>query len=193
MSMVATITPAVAGGSRTRYLVAVALHTLSAGAVAAALGALLGRAGGMLGAPWGAAGASSVALVAVAYAGRDLLGLPLPLPQRRTQVPEWWRTFFSLRAVAVLYGVGLGPGFLTFLGFGTFVAVAAGAVAGGDPLGGAALCAPFGLVRGVSVLIGARAPERAVARLEQLASGRVPRTVNGAALAAVAVVVAAGA
>jgi hypothetical protein len=189
--MVVTITPAVAGGSRARYLALVGLHALAAGVAAALAGALLGAAGGLLGAPWGHAGGLALAGVALLYGARELVGLPVPLPQRRAQVPEWWRPFFSPPAAALLYGLGLGPGFLTYLSFGTLVAVAAGAVSSGDPLLGAALCAPFGLARGLSVVVGAGAPWRALARLEELAATSVPRWSNGVALLLVALVTAA--
>ena len=96
-------------------------------------------------------------------------------------------------AAAFLYGLGLGVGFLTFLTFGTFVAVATGALVSGDPLLGAAVCAPFGAARGLSVLVtrrasSAEAAARAVDRLEAAANGRGPRMVNAAALLAVAIV-----
>jgi hypothetical protein len=188
--MVVTITPAVAGGSRVRYLALVGLHALGGGAAAALVGALLGATGGLLGAPWGNAGALALSGVAVLYAARELVGLPVPLPQRRAQVPEWWRTFFSPQVAALLYGLGLGPGFLTYLSFGTLVAVAAGAVSSGDPLLGAGLCAAFGFARGLSVVVGAHAPWRALARLEELAATSLPRRSNGIALLLLALVTA---
>jgi hypothetical protein len=41
------------------------------------------------------------------------LGLPLPLPYRQRQVPEWLRSALPAGAVAFLYGLMLGVGFLT--------------------------------------------------------------------------------
>jgi hypothetical protein len=41
------------------------------------------------------------------------LGLPLPLPYRRVQVPEWFRRVLPPEAVASIFGVQLGIGFLT--------------------------------------------------------------------------------
>lgn len=184
--MVQTITPAVHGGRRLSYVGSVALHALGATVSAAALGAVLGTAGAALGAPWGSVGLLVVAAVAALYALREAAGLPLPLPQLRRQVPEWWRSFFSPPIAALLYGLGLGVGFLTYLTFGTFVAVCAAAVASGDPLVGASALGLFGLARALSILVGGHRRElEAVARLEQLADGGLPRAANAVALAGI--------
>ena len=120
--MVGTITPVVHGGRRGRWAWSVALHALGAGGAAAAFGALLGAAGGVLGAPWDGAGPLLVLAVAAGYTLRELVGLPVPIPERRRQVPVWWRTFFPPPVAALLYGAGLGIGFLTYLRHGTLVA-----------------------------------------------------------------------
>src|SRR4029450_14056998 len=111
------------------------------------------------------------------------------VPQLRRQVPQWWRTFFSVPVAAFLYGAGLGVGFLTYLAHGTLVVVAVAAVASGKPLVGAALLAPFGLARGLSVLVAVRArrPQEGtalVARLARSASSPGWRAANVAALLA---------
>jgi hypothetical protein len=196
--MAETIVPVVHGGRRSSYWATVALHTLAATAASATLGLVLGLTGMLLGAPWGALGAALLALIAALYAFRDALGLPVPLPDRRRQVPDWWRSFFSPPAAAVLYGLGLGVGFLTFLTYGTFVAVAAAALVSGDPLLGIALCAPFGLARGLSVTVTRRAEDGEAAaavvdRLERAALRRLPRVVNVLALASIALAAAASA
>ncbi len=195
--MVEAIAPVVCGGDRRRYVLAVFLHTLGAAVAAGLLGALLGATGGLMGAPWGRAGLLILAALAAAYALREA-GLPLPLPDRHKQVPEWWRSFFSPPVAALLYGFGLGVGFLTFLTFGTFVAVAAAALLSGEPALGIALCAPFGAARGLSVAISwsAQTSEETgdvVERLERLMSTGAPRALNAAALVAVAAVAAGGA
>ena len=51
-----------------------------------------------------------IGFLACAYAARELLGLPLPLFDRRQQVPDWWRTFYGPHVAASLYGAGLGMG-----------------------------------------------------------------------------------
>jgi hypothetical protein len=189
--MVEAIVPVVHGKARGRYALSVALHVLGAGLSAAALGAILGGIGGLLGAPWGAGGLLAIVIVAILYAGREGAGLPVPLPDAHRQVPEWWRSFYSPPVAALFYGLGLGPGFLTFLGFGTFVGVAVAAVASGSVALGAALCAPFGVARGLSVLVSAGAHSgddagRVIDRLEAVASTPLPRVANTAVLVAVA-------
>ena len=92
--------------------------------------------------------------------------------------------------------MGLGVGFLTYLTHGTLVVVAVAAAASGRPVVGATLVAPFGLARGLSVLVAARArrPEEGsalVARLARSASSPAWRAAHLAVLIAVAVAAAA--
>jgi hypothetical protein len=188
--MVETITPVVHGGSRSRWAILVALHVAGATLAAAVFGAMLGTVGVLLDAPWGAAGTALVATLAGLYLAREALGLRVPVPQLRRQVPDWWRTFFPFAPAAFLYGVGLGVGFFTYLSHGTLVAVAASALASGRPLVGAALLAPFGFARGASAIVAmrSRTPEEAsalVGRLAARASWSGWRIAHGAALAAV--------
>jgi hypothetical protein len=185
--MVETIAPVVHGGGRGKWGAAVAVHAVGAVVGASALGAGLGLLGRTLGAPWGVVGLWAAAGVALVYAARELLGLAVPIPDGKRQVPEWWRTFFGPLTSSFLYGVGLGVGFLTYLRHGTLVAVAALAVATGEPAMGAALLLPFGLARGVTPLVArrARTSETAaamMARLDGWAMSSVPRVVNGVAL-----------
>jgi Methylamine utilisation protein MauE len=167
--MVETITPVVHGGSRERWWISLALHAIGAAVAAAIVGSLLAGAGGLLGAPWGVPGALLVVAAAALYVAREL-GAPVPVPQLRRQVPDWWRTFFPPHLAAFLYGLGLGPGFLTYLGHGTVVVVSVAAFASGRPLLGAAVLAPFGLARGLGPVIafGVRSPSDAAALVERL-------------------------
>ena len=188
--MVETITPVVHGGSRSRWAVSVALHAIGAATSAAIAGALLAAAGGLLGAPWGVAGLGLVAASAALYVAREL-GAPVPVPQLRRQVPDWWRTFFPPHVAALLYGIGLGPGFLTYLGHGTVVVVSVAAFASGRPLVGAAVLAPFGLARGLGpvLALGVRSPGEGAAlveRIERSASRARWQVANALALSAVA-------
>ena len=189
--MVETITPVVHGGRRSSYWMTLAIHTFGAGVAAAAVGGALGLFGQITGGPWGAAGLTVLASVAGLYALRESLGLRIPLPDRHRQVPEWWRTFFSRKVASLFYGLGLGAGFLTFLSFGTYVAVAAAALLSGDPLLGAVLCAPFGIARGLSVAVASATHDElghaaVVDRLEEVASTPLPRAVNAGTLGLVA-------
>jgi hypothetical protein len=181
--MVETIAPVVYGRARSRYWLSVCAHACAATGAAGAVGAVLGTVGRLAGAPWGSAGLAALAAIAALYGLAELTGVSLPAPRSRRQVPDWWRTFFSLPVAAALYGAGLGVGLLTFLRHATFLVVAAAAVAGGDPVVGAALCAPFGLARGLSVAIGATADQgSAVGRLEALEATGVVGVANGVAL-----------
>jgi hypothetical protein len=176
--MVETITPVVHGGRAWRWAGSVALHVTGAVASAAAFGAVLGSVGALLGAPWGGSGSLLVAVVAGLYLLREGTLVQLQVPQLRRQVPQWWRTFFPVPVAAFLYGAGLGVGFLTYLTHGTLVVVAVAAAASGDPLLGAAVLAPFGLARGLSVLMsaGVRGPQEGSALVSRLArSASSPR------------------
>jgi MFS family permease len=184
--MVTTIDPVVHGGRNKRYARAVGLHVVGATAAAAAFGGVLGGLGALLGAPWRTWSLVGVAGAGVAYALRESVRLPLPLFDRRRQVPEWWRTFYSPPVAALLYGLGLGIGFMTFLTFGTFVAVAVAAVASGSPAVGALVCGPFGLARGLSVLVATGGGAATLDRLDRLAATRGPRLVNAVTLIALA-------
>lgn len=180
--MVETITPAVHGGRSHRYFVAASLHVLGAAVSAAALGAILGMIGAIFGAPWGSSGVAAIAGAAALYLARDAFGAPVPLPELRKQVPQWWRSFFSPEVAALLYGLGLGVGFATFLSHGTLVAVAVAAVVSGDPILGAALFVPFGVARGAAVIVAARYES---GPLDALGASRVPRGANAVVLATV--------
>jgi hypothetical protein len=194
--MVETITPVVHGGRRGRWGSVLALHVLGAGVAAATFGALLGGAGSLLGAPWGAAGLAVVIAAAALYLARELLGVPVPVPQLKRQVPEWWRTFFGPSASSLLYGLGLGVGFLTYLLHGTLVVVTVAAVASGRPLVGALVTVPFGISRGATAAVARRAtgPEASAALVGRLAarsSWRGWRIAHVVVLAAVLVAAAA--
>jgi hypothetical protein len=193
--MVHTITPVVHGGNRRRWAASVTLHVLGATVSAAAFGAALGGTGLLLGAPWGGAGLLLAAAAAALYAARELVGLPIPVPERRRQVPEWWRTFFPPPVAAFLYGTGLGVGFLTFVRHGTLAAVAVAAVAWGDPVTGAVAVGAFGLARATTLVLVTRARtaddvSRVVDRLDRLAGSRLPAAANGVALAAMTAILA---
>jgi hypothetical protein len=190
--MVETITPVVHGGRKREYWASVALHTIGATIAAAIFGLLLGGIGALTRAPWGRVGATIVAVIATMYAVREAFGLRIPLPDRHAQVPQWWRDFFSAPVSSFLYGAGLGIGYFTFLRFGTYVAVSVVALVVGDPLIGMLICLPFGLTRGLTVILTANATEPADAGglvdiLDRWGSTPWPRLLNAVALGGVAV------
>ncbi|HET8526955.1 MAG TPA: MauE/DoxX family redox-associated membrane protein [Actinomycetota bacterium] len=189
--MAETITPVVHGGRRRAWAVSLAAHVLGAAIAAAVFGAVLGAFGALLGAPWGTAGMMTLTAAAAVYLIAEL-GARVPVPQLRRQVPDWWRTFFPPRAAAFLYGIGLGPGFLTYLTHGTLVVVAVAAAATGSPLLGAAIVMPFGIARGLTVLVAfdVRTPAEGALLVDRLSrsSSRVGwRLANVIALGAVLV------
>ena len=188
--MAETIAPVVHGDRRS-YRRAVAAHVLGATIAATLVGAVAGALGALTGAPWSATGAVILAAAALTYLGREAWGIPVPIPARKAQVPEWWRAFFSPGVSAFLYGLGLGAGFFTILASGTFVVVVAAACFTGSPLTGALLCLPFGLGRGLAVLVARRAvTEEATVvvgeRLGALGGTAALRVANGTVLAALA-------
>lgn len=175
--MVETISPVVHGGRTKSYWSTVAVHALGAGGAAAVVGASLGAAGAAL--SLRSLAPVVIAAVAALYLAREALGVSVPIPAGRRQVPEWWRTYFGHRTTAFLYGAGLGAGFATPLTFGTLVVVATGALVSGNWLYGTLLFAPFGLARGMSVAL---AP---LDRLETVGAQATPRWANALILAAV--------
>ena len=106
-------------------------------------------------------------------------------------MPDWWRTYFGRSFAALLYGAGLGIGFLTYVSYGTLVVVAFAALASGRPAVGALVMAPFGLARGLSAIVSWRSTdqERSRALVDRLvAAGDAPRRIaNGLALVAIAI------
>jgi len=189
--MVETISPVVHGG-RGRWLGTLTLHALGATGTAVIFGATLGWIGGSLGAPWGRPGLLALGAVATLYALGTITGLRVPVPQLRRQVPDWWRTFFGRPFAAVLYGAGLGIGFLTYLSAGTLVVVSFAALASGSPGIGALVVAPFGLVRGLSAIVAWRSitQEQSRALVDRIASTPdvTRRVTNGVVLLTIAVV-----
>ncbi|MFN2390027.1 MAG: hypothetical protein ABR575_10545 [Actinomycetota bacterium] len=188
--MVETITPAVHGGRRGFFWRDVALHTLGATLSAALFGAALGGLGALLGAPWGDAGLVVLAAVAALYFLREAFGAPIPLFDRKRQVPDWWRTFYSPPVAALLYGLGLGVGFFTFLRFGTYVGVVAATIVSGSWLAGAAMCASFGFSRAVAVGVVGRGREEVGGPVADLEDSRLQRRLRGLNVAVLVAIVA---
>jgi hypothetical protein len=177
--MVETISPVVHGGRTRSYWTAMSLHALGATLSAALLGAVLGGLGNLAGAPFGGIGLYVVAAVALVYLLREAAGLPIPIPSLRTQVPDWWRTFYSRNTTALLYGLGLGVGYFTYLSYGTFIVVTVAVVMSGDALAGALVVGSFGLARSVAVALAGP-----VERVEELSTSSLPPSANALAMGA---------
>src|SRR5688500_3992693 len=115
--MVETISPVVHGGRNRSYWSSIAMHVLGATLTATFFGGLLGGLGALAGGPWGRTGIIVIAIAALIYLLRETFRLPIPTFDRKQQVPEWWRTFYSKPVASLLYGLGLGVGFATYLTF----------------------------------------------------------------------------
>ncbi|MFP5353103.1 MAG: hypothetical protein ACLGIB_11155 [Actinomycetota bacterium] len=150
--MVETISPVVHGGRNRSYWLSIVMHVLGAAVAATLFGALLGGMGGLFGGPWGTAGTVVITITALIYLLRESLQLPIPTFDRKEQVPEWWRTFYSRPMASLLYGLSLGIGFTTYLTFGTFVVVTIAALISGNVGHGALLVGAFGVSRSVSLI-----------------------------------------
>jgi hypothetical protein len=62
-------------------------------------------------------------VILVGIAALHDLGLPIPLPYRQQQVPEWLRQTLPRGPVAFIYGLMLGVGVLTLFTYSTHVAM----------------------------------------------------------------------
>jgi hypothetical protein len=147
--MIETITPDVCG-SRRRRRIALALFGLGAVAAAAALGAALGAFGALVGAR---AAVLVVAVLAALAAARELGLLRLPVPQLRSQVPDWWRFGLPLPLWSLGYGAGLGAGVFTYQPFATFWIACTAAVVLAAPLPAAVAFSLYGAGRALMVVL----------------------------------------
>src|SRR3954470_20349822 len=180
--MVETIVPVVQGTRS--WIVSIVAFALGALATAAAVGLVVGA---LL--PAGGGGALLAAgCLALAYAAAELGLVRLPSPQLRRQVPQRWRERYPQPLTALLYGGGLGLGFVTYLPVATLLVVCGGVALVAGPLGGAAALSGFGLGRAVVLFVttrGVKTYECATGRVESLAGwergGRLRRA-NGLAL-----------
>lgn len=129
-----------------------ASHLAGALTTSASLGFGLGALGALAGIHWQRGAVIFLCAIAVLYALREAIHLPLPIPEARRQVPAWWQTFYPPPVAAFLYGAGLGVGFATYLGYGTLVVVAASAIVSGSPIFGVAAFGTFGVARALAAI-----------------------------------------
>jgi hypothetical protein len=190
LSMVETLSPA--GYAGRRRTSALASATFAAGALAGGAVTFGGLA--LLGALLGAGGAVAIgvaAAVAAAAAAGEARGLRI-VPQVRRQVPESWRRVLPVPLAAAGYGVLLGLAFTTFVLSFAVWALAAVAVALGDPALGLAVGLAFGAGRALPVVLLAPRAGGAVtaAMCERPAILGALRRIDAAALAVLALALA---
>lgn len=122
--MALTINPAVCG-ARHRWFthwVVFAIGTLIGSLIALVLVIAVGDA---LEAAAGRTTLRAVLAAGTAWAALHDLGVPLPLPYRQRQVPEWLRDALPQGVVAFVFGVMLGVGFLTLFTYSAHAAMLA--------------------------------------------------------------------
>jgi len=130
------------------YLVGSLVGGVATGAVAAALGMLVG-----LGDVGDAVRALLLAAVAVAALAADLR--PRPLSHVRRQVDEHWLGTYRGWVYGLGYGLQLGCGLVTIVSSATVYLWVAAALLSGSVLAGVLFGATFGTVRGLILLTGA--------------------------------------
>lgn len=86
---------------------------------------------------------AAVGLLLAAALGRDLIGLPIPVPRRRWQVPRSWMRHFWFGAVG--FGLAMGAGLLTFTSSYSFYLYLLICLLIGSATGGIWIGAFFGL------------------------------------------------
>jgi sulfite exporter TauE/SafE len=153
--MIGTITPVVyRDRKRARWTLAVLLYALGAAMSAAAVGAFLGALGAklrFLGPDRG--GWLLLAGIALLYSLHEMDLALLPRPQRKWQVPSGWRARFHPWHVAFLYGLLLGPGFLTYISVSTYYVVLIGVIGLGTPWASALVLGLYGVSEALGLFI----------------------------------------
>lgn len=124
-----------------------------------------------------------VPLLLALYAVARDLGVAVPLPYRKGQVPEWLRNALPPAAVAAIFGFILGIGFLTFFTYSTQLAVALSL--GYLPSLSQMLIVVVAFALGKSVVLSAAAGTRSLSDVStRFVWGRWHRRVLGVATAA---------
>ncbi len=159
--MLASITPLGERGRRSRWGITASFYVAGAVAGGAAIGSLAGLLGSL--ALGGVALQARIGLVAAALA----IGLLWELarhgvPGPRRQVNERWLDSYRGWVYGLGFGVQLGAGITTVVVSSAVYVVVAAALASAGVASGAAIGAAAGLLRGATVLAGARivSPQR---------------------------------
>jgi len=147
--MLQSINPAVSGDVGGRWGHAVACFALGALAGAgASFGTLVVVAFAMDGLHLGGALLSAALIATILAVGREL-GIKVPVPYRRCQVPITWRQEMSIRRFSFVYGLSLGMGFWTLFVTSAHLGVLVGLVA--EPRWGVAVLATFAYAAGKTI------------------------------------------
>jgi hypothetical protein len=148
--MLASITPL---GERSRgFSWALTASAFAVGTVTA--GALAGAVGGALGALGPCGGWRDAAGVAVLVAALAVDATPMRsrLPTTRRQVNEDWLTRYRGWVYGVAFGAQLGAGVVTVVTSAAIYAAALGAVLSGTPVAGTVVGAAFGATRALALV-----------------------------------------
>lgn len=163
-----------AGDSRSRYRFIARAVVFSVGVcmAAAAVGAALALIGGLVLAVHELAVAITAVAVSAAL-GRELFGMPIPIPHRRWQVPRTWGTRFWLGALG--FGAVMGAGFFTYTQSLVFYLYLVACLLSGSGWEGGAFGLAYGLCFTSAVFLSGAAWRRilpAMQAREALALGR---------------------
>lgn len=88
-----------------------------------------------------------VGLVAIAYSLHELDIISLPHPERKRQVPSYWRNIFHPYITAGLFGFLLGAGFTTFIPTASYYILGLGVTLYGSPIVGILIFFIYGAAR----------------------------------------------
>lgn len=154
--MLTALTPLgkVAQGRR-RWLVSVSLYTVGGLLSSTAVGVTLGLLGSLAGLHLSSVAAIVVlTAIGVPAASRELLRLPLPLPQMHRATRDSWARRWGHQRAALAWGLDIGSLFSTWLTFAGAWWVIALAVASGSPVVGGGIFVTYWSARAATVWIG---------------------------------------
>jgi hypothetical protein len=154
--MLASITPLGERGRRSVWSVTVSSFAIGAAAAGLAAGALAGAAGAIV-LPGGLDSRARLAVLALTLAVAIALDtVPDAVPGPRRQVNERWLDEYRGWVYGLGYGSQLGVGVSTVVSSAaTYVALTSAALTG-SPADGAVVFGCFGMIRGLTPLLGAR-------------------------------------
>src|SRR5439155_6490482 len=180
-------------GRRRRWGTTVTAHVVAATLGGAAVGALAGSIGWLLlrDVSWD----GRLAFLVVLLAGGLALDWAQRVPGPRRQVDESWLDRYRGWVYGAGFGFQLGAGVVTIVTTAAVYVELGAAMATASPAVGAALGAVAGLLRGATILAGARlrTPEQLMRFHKRMSDWRQPARVTGLVLEGTLIVVAAGA